>query len=413
MHAHLPPGCLIGGQEVPGEHIRGAVGDLARSRLACAHGLAMGKLSWGLIVAACGALATAAPVLSAALGQPTLRTENVVLVTVDGLRHQELFTGLDPALVDGGLKSGVEDPRALAARFSDDTPRGRRERLMPFFWKTLAPRGIVLGSRADGATVEVTNPYRVSYPSYAEILTGQVLAEVTGNIPIQVPRETVLEFVRRKLDLQMAGVAAFTSWNHFPYIVEHETGTITVNAGGPFPQGTGNDQIRRLVALEGRTLSPWASVRQNAFTEGLALAYLEDFKPRFMYLALDETDEWAHARRYDRTVEAIRHFDETLRLLWELLQSMETYRDKTTLVITTDHGRGRTPDDWTSHGPDIPGAEEIWIAIVGPDTAARGIVPDHAPLRQTQIAATILRFFGLDSAEFNPQADESIALAFP
>ena len=372
----------------------------------------MRKLNWSLIVGGCSVVA-ALLFPNAGRGQTMLRTRNVVLVTVDGLRHQELFAGLDRVLLDGGQKSGVEDPEALAARFWNESPRGRRERLMPFFWTTLAPQGIVLGSQADGSRVSVANPHRVSYPCYAEILTGQVQFDVTGNIPIQVPRETVLEFVRRELELEATGVAAVTSWNHFPYIVEHEPGSITVNAGGPFPEGIQNEEIRRLVSLEERTLSPWGSVRQNAFTEALAFAYLEEFQPRFLYLALDETDEWAHGRRYDRTVEAIRNFDETLRLLWELLQSMDAYRDKTTLVITTDHGRGQTPDDWTSHGKDVPGAEEIWIAIIGPDTTAQGIVRDHAPLQQTQIAATILRFFGLDPGDFNPQAGEPIGLALP
>jgi hypothetical protein len=374
---------------------------------------AMRLLNWTLIGGGGLVLAVVSGVPSAATDQAPLRTRNVVLVTIDGLRHQELFGGLDRALLDGGEQSGVEDREALEASFWEATPRRRRERLMPFFWKTLAPRGIILGSRVDGGVVSVTNPHRVSYPSYAEILTGQVQSAITGNIPIQIPQMTVLEYIRQGLDLEAMQVAAFASWNHFPYIVEHEVGTVTVNAGGEFPLGMQSEEIRRLVSLEVRTLSPWSSVRQNAFTEGLAFAYLEEFRPRFLYLALDETDEWAHARRYDRTVEAIHKFDQTLRLLWNLLQSMETYRGKTTLVITTDHGRGRTAADWTSHGKDIPGAEEIWIAVIGPDTAPRGIMPDHPPLQQTQIAATVLSFFGLDPDDFNPQAGDPISLALP
>ena len=35
------------------------------------------------------------------------------------------------------------------------------------------------------------------------------------------------------------------------------------------------------------------------------------------------------------------------------------YRGRTTLILTTDHGRGRTPQDWTDHGADVPGSEEI------------------------------------------------------
>ncbi len=336
-----------------------------------------------------------------------------MLVTADGVRHQELFGGLDSALLEDEQAGGVEDREALSRAFGGETPEERRERLLPFFWKVLAPQGIVLGSRAHGATVSLANPHRVSYPSYAEILTGRVQPEINGNVPIQIPRETVLEFVRRGLALLPTGVAAFTSWNHFPYIVEHVRGSITANAGGPLPEHLQDEETRRLARLEQRTLSPWSTVRQNVFTESLAVAYLARFRPRLLYLALDETDEWAHTRRYDRTLQAIKGFDETLRLLWELLQSMDAYRDVTTLVITTDHGRGRTAEDWTSHGAEIPGSEETWIAIVGPDTAARGIVPGHAPVRHTQIAATIIALLGLDPDSFDTRAGKPITLAFP
>ncbi len=43
--------------------------------------------------------ARAIGVLIALLATPALaelRTQNVILITVDGLRHQELFTGVDP-----------------------------------------------------------------------------------------------------------------------------------------------------------------------------------------------------------------------------------------------------------------------------------------------------------------------------
>jgi arylsulfatase A-like enzyme len=277
----------------------------------------------------------------------------------------------------------------------------------------LVPAGVLVGSGAGGSDVSVTNPYRVSYPGYAEILTGEAQPAITGNDPVRIPRETVLEFVRRKLDLDVTAVAAFTSWDRFPYIVEHRPGTVFVNAGArPLPDDVANDELSRINAFQARVLQPWETVRLNAFTEQFALAYLEAYRPRFLYLAFDETDEWAHSSRYDRTVQAIRYFDDTLRLLWERLQTLDGYRDKTTLVITTDHGRGRTPDDWTSHGEGVPGAEETWIAVVGPDTPARGLVASEEAIHQNQIAATIVRLFGLEPGEFNPTAGRPIELAF-
>ena len=65
---------------------------------------------------------------------------------------------------------------------------------------------------------------------YARV-TGRVVDEITGNVSVQNPAETNLEIARRELGLPRMGVAAITSWGHFPYIVESRPGTIFVNAG--------------------------------------------------------------------------------------------------------------------------------------------------------------------------------------
>ena len=66
---------------------------------------------------------------------------------------------------------------------------------------------------------------------------------------------------------------------------------------------------------------------------------------------------------------------------------------KTTFVITTDHGRGTEPiNTWRSHGTDIKGADEIWIAVLGPDTPALGEVNGCKQLYQNQVAKTAARF---------------------
>jgi hypothetical protein len=74
------------------------------------------------------------------------------------------------------------------------------------------------------------------------------------------------------------------------------------------------------------------------------------------------------------------------------------------LIVTTDHGRGDTPRDWTDHGRGVEGAQNIWIAIAGPDHERRGEWADAPLLRQGQVAATIAAAFGLDYAEQDPAA---------
>ena len=75
--------------------------------------------------------------------------ENLVLVTLDGLRHQELFTGAEEMLIDEDI-GGVEDVRLTRQRFWADTPEKRRQLLMPFFWREIAERGAVIGDPSRG-----------------------------------------------------------------------------------------------------------------------------------------------------------------------------------------------------------------------------------------------------------------------
>src|SRR5258706_13494453 len=70
-------------------------------------------------------------------GEPGRRTENVIVVTIDGFRWQEFFSGADESLFDKKL-GGVGDPKALKTRYWDETPHKRREFILPFIWGTAA-----------------------------------------------------------------------------------------------------------------------------------------------------------------------------------------------------------------------------------------------------------------------------------
>lgn len=100
--------------------------------------------------------------------------------------------------------------------------------------------------------------------------------------------------------------------------------------------------------------------------------YLEAASPRALFVGYAETDDWGHEGRYDRFLEAAHAVDAYIAQLWTAAQSNPRYRGKTTLIFTADHGRGRTATDWTNHGENVPGAEETFIVMIGPRTAARG-----------------------------------------
>lgn len=336
-------------------------------------------------------------------------TENVILLTLDGARPEEVFGGLDLEVLKSVTPKGPVEETDLYKRYWAPTPEERRRKLLPFFWGTLmAGHGSVAGNRASGSTAKITNRHGFSYPGYSEILTGEAHDDVIkSNDRKQNPYPTVLEFLKRKLQLDSRQVAAFSSWDVLDVIVEHEAGAITSNAGFEIYEHP-DPLIREMSKLQLFTNTPWDTVRHDIFTFRFARAHLETWKPRVLYVGLGETDDWSHDGRYDRTLQALERSDSFLRDLWGSLQSNETYRGKTSIVVTTDHGRGNTPKDWKDHGEKTEGSQYIWIAVAGPDTKRRGAWSNAETVHQNQIAATLCRLLGLDFSEESPRAGKPI-----
>jgi len=330
----------------------------------------------------------------------------VVLVTLDGARTEEVFGGLDVEIVRAGLRKDerLED-HALYRRFWAPTPEERRAKLMPFFWGTLMrDHGSVAGNPARGSRVHLSNGHWFSYPGYSEILTGRARDEVIkSNDPIRNPYPTVLEFLKKHAGLSKEQVAAFASWDVFNAITEHTEGALTVNAGFEAFDSF-NEEVRRQSRLQFETPTPWDSVRHDAYTFRFAMDHLARHQPRVLYLALGETDDWAHDGRYERVLETYTRTDDYLRQLWTWLQSQPEYRGRTHMLITTDHGRGRTPKDWKDHGKDVAGASETWMAFVSPLMSQRGEWSSHPPIVAAQAAATLIKWMGGDWKAFDANA---------
>ncbi len=335
--------------------------------------------------------------VTAAQSQPA-----VILVTLDGARIEEVFGGLDTSIVASQLKDGqrLED-QPIYKRLWAATPEARREKLMPFFWGTLMKaHGSIAGNPATGSRVYVTNRHWFSYPGYSEILVGRAHDDVIkSNDPLRNPNQTVLQFLKASHGLNRDQVAAFTSWSIFSAIVESRQGDITVNAGYQTYESR-TDEVRRLSDLQFETPTPWNSVRHDAYTFRFAMDHLARHKPRVLYLALGETDDWAHDGRYDRVLETYTRTDQYLKQLWDWLQAQPEYRGRTHILITTDHGRGRTPADWRDHGAKVNGAGETWMAFVSPSMSQRGEWRAHQPLMASQVAATLIAWTGADPKKF-------------
>jgi len=341
------------------------------------------------------------------------KTENLILITLDGARTEEVFGGLDIDILKAITREGPLEETALYKRYWASTPEERREKVMPFFWGTLMKRhGSIAGNRRLGSTVQLTNGHRFSYPGYSEILTGQARDDlIDSNDKRRNPNATVLEFLKRRLGLDSRQVAAFASWDTMDYIVEREAGNITSNAGYE-PYDHPDPAIQQLSKLQLETVTPWDSVRHDVYTFRFAMAHLKTYRPRVLYISLGETDDWAHDGRYDRVLQALGRTDAYLRELWEFIDTLDQYRGKTTILITVDHGRGSTSGQWKDHGSKIEGARYTWLAVVSPDSQARGEWSGAETIYQNQIAATMCRFLRIDYEEYDSRAGKPILRFF-
>jgi hypothetical protein len=334
--------------------------------------------------------------ISFGLSAQRLNTENVVLITLDGLRWQEVFTGADKTLI--GTKEFVSDSLALVKKFWNESPEKRRETLMPFLWTKIASEGQLYGNRNVGNNVNVTNKMWFSYPGYSEILTGAADDErINSNDKNNNPNVTVLEFLNNQ-DRYKGKVAAFASWDCFPYIINAERSGLYVNSGIVKVEKAPTIHEALINELMYEIPNPLgSSVRLDAFTFHYTMEYLKKNKPRILYISFDETDDFAHGGKYDLYLEAAHYTDNMIGKLWNWLQTEEQYKDKTTLIITVDHGRGfHDKDAWRHHGSKVPNTDQIWIAIMGPDTPSSGEVKSSGQLYQNQIAKTLAMFLGLN-----------------
>jgi len=334
---------------------------------------------------------------------PTGKTQNVVLITYDGLRWQEVFGGCDETLLNREQGGGVRDVTGLKARFWRETAEMRREALLPFFWKTIAARGQVFGDPEHNCRARVTNGRNFSYPGYNEILTEIADETIDSNAKKNNHNVTVLEWLHARPGF--AGrVAAYCSWDVFPYIINSQRSRIPVNAGWT-PFDVGYDDVR-LAALNDAvhdSMRVWENVRDDGLTFHGSVEYLKVKRPRILYISFGETDDWAHEGRYDQVLDSARRTDGFIERLWDLLQSLPEYAGKTSLVLTTDHGRGDSRVEWKNHGKDTAGSDRMWIAVMGPDTPATGC-RSNLDITQSQVAATVAELLGEDYHAAVPQS---------
>jgi hypothetical protein len=349
-------------------------------------------------------VALAAGSLAPAQTPAPLKTRNVVLIVSDGLRWQEVFTGADPTLLNeknGGIWDAEKD---LRREFWRDDVSERRKALFPFLWGTVAAHGQIFGNRNLGSNARVTNGLAFSYPGYNEMLTGHPDARIDSNEFGPNPNISVFEWLN-SLPALNGQVSVYATWSIFKDIFNVARSHLPLQVGWDLPYRGDLTPRQELMNQLYRTTTKLED--EDVYDAFLQVPLLDSFakqQPRVLFVGYGETDNWAHSGRYDLVLHSAHVFDQFVEQLWNTLQKLPAYRDTTTFIITTDHGRGSGPVEWKEHGNEQKGSENIWLAVMGPDTAPLGERRQTAEIHQAQIAATIAALLGQDYRHAVPAA---------
>lgn len=324
--------------------------------------------------------------------QPKAKVENIIMITIDGCRWQEVFGGADSVLLFDE-KFRKSDARRLTGKFWAPTADERRRKLMPFIWNTIGKEGRIYGNRHYNNHVSVRNKTNISNPGYSEIFTGYADPAIRNNDLVDNPNTSLFSFINRQKGFE-GKVAAFASWDRVLGYMNATQNNFTINGGYHDLQADSLTLLQKTLNNLQQLYHSTESSRPDYITYLHAKEYIRLHQPRALSIGFAYTDDMAHDGSYPLYLERVFIFDNMIQDLWEYIQHIPQYKDKTAMLITVDHGRG-LGDQWTSHGPDIPHANETWFALIAPGVTGRGEVRTTGEYYHDQFAQTMAHLLGL------------------
>lgn len=260
-------------------------------------------------------------------------TENVIIVVIDGARYSETFG--DPL-----------------------------HQYIPKIWNELRPLGTIYTSFYNDGVTQTSS-------GHASILTGtwQSILNDGSELP---HKPTIFEYFRKEKN-------SSASEN---YVVLGKT-KLDILAFSDHPD---------YGAAYGATVDTTNFQYDDVYTLENVIDVITTSHPRLMITNLSGTDRAGHDGPWSNYITKLQRADSIVNELWIFIQTDPLYSNKTTLIITNDHGRHTT--DFRSHGDGCDGCRHITMLIIGPDTPIDNI----DSTRQTQIdiapsLAQLLKFY--------------------
>lgn len=323
--------------------------------------------------------------------------QNLILISVDGLRWQEVFQGADSLL--------IKDKKYWAS-----TEQERRKKLMPFLWGAMEKEGQLYGNREYGNKVNLRNEYWFSYPGRSETLCGYYDPRINSNSYPNNPNLNVLEFMNAQKGYE-GKVVTFASWDALGRILNRDRNGMLVNLPGEDVKGRKLSEAQELAnEIQHYVPEYFGECRPDALTFAMTKAYMQASRPKVVHIDFADTDNYGHSGDYNKYLDAAHFIDAMIANLWEVIQADPFYKDKTAILVYPDHGRG-IGDKWTSHGTSAPHCDETWLTALGPGITPLGELRTTGQIYQDQIAQTAAKLLGLKFKANHPIGNHISSIA--
>lgn len=199
--------------------------------------------------------------------------------------------------------------------------------------------------------MQVANSYKISYPGYNDILTGNIDKNIKTNKPINNKNKTIFE----KYNLKPTIVCGWKTFQNIYNINRSKLKILNFNKNTrKIKNNTKNKTIKC------HTINKVKNKKIITHDCELFKIFITNWKKnnnkiKCGHIAFSETDEWGHENKYQNYINSIKYYDKYIKYIWKKLFPE-------TLIITTDHGRGNK--NWTNHYNNIPGSNNIWCIII-------------------------------------------------
>ena len=269
----------------------------------------------------------------------------------------------------------------------------------PVLHRMLGERGAAIGAPVHGPVMSASGPAFVSLPGYSEIFTGRRAHGCADNDCGRARTRTVFDEVAH-LEGSPGAVAVFSSWERIERAASPQPDAFVLSAGRSVrwhEEELVEDPAVAAVLEEGAKADAfpgYGDFRPDRMTSALALQYLERRRPRLLYMGLGEPDEYAHRGDFPGYLASLRAADAAIGAVFDTLDRMGERGKRTTVLVTTDHGRAA---DWRHHGREMPESARVWLFAGGGGVSARGLVHSVRSHRLSDVAPTVRALLDMPS----------------